>query len=77
MFNLEVGRTANPGMRTAESITRDTVSSATRHGCFDADMAALAACVGARGSEQAVLHLRNMRLRYCCNDNMSHCVFDN
>eukprot|EP00752_Nemacystus_decipiens_P010113 g9014.t1 len=37
---------------------------ATRGECFDADMAALAACVGVDGgSEQAVFHLRNRRVR--------------
>lgn len=65
--HLAVGRAPNPGMAIAGSLSRDDASyshpGATQSECFDADMAVLAACVGAGGSEQAVFHLRKMRLR--------------
>lgn len=61
-------RAPTPGMAIAGSGSHDDMSSshpgATRGECFDADMAALSACVGVGGSEQVVFHLRTMRLRY-------------
>lgn len=66
-------------MATEGSISHDDVScshpAATRGEGFDTDMASLAACVGVGGSEQAVLHLRNMRLRYDTQVHSS-CMYD-
>lgn len=66
-FNLEVARVPDPGMATSGSASHDNVPrsapGATQGECFDADMAALAACVGAGGSEKAVFHLHKMRWR--------------
>lgn len=60
-FSLEVAREANPEMTTAGSISHDVSCShpATRGEYFDVNMATLAAC----RSEEAVFHLRNMRMR--------------